>query len=192
MFGKITFSNFMMKNELNQKTIWTIGNSTGTLDVFFEMLYSLHIKTLVDIRSYPGSRRYPYFNKETLEISLPENDNQYFHLKELGGRRKVTANSKNMIWRHLAFRGYADYMETDEFKEGIVKLETIALQQPPAYMCSEAFWWSCHRSMVSGYLKVKVWKVMHIMAIGKEEEHPYTAPARIVDGELTYEEEYKE
>lgn len=83
-------------------------------------------------------------------------------------------------------------METDAFKEGIIGLEKIALQQPTAYMCSEAVWWRCHRSMISDYLKVCGWKVMHIMGIGKAEEHPYTAPARIIDGALTYEEESKE
>ncbi len=174
------------------KTIWTIGHSTRTLEELVEMLHSFKIEMVVDIRSYPGSRRYPHFNKEALEISLPENDIQYFHLKELGGRRKVNTDSKNTAWRHLAFRGYADYMETDAFKEGIVRLEIIALQQPTAYMCSEAVWWRCHRSMVSDYLKVCRWKVMHIMGIGKAEEHPYTALAKIENGRLTYKEENKE
>ncbi|MEJ7587996.1 MAG: DUF488 domain-containing protein [Ferruginibacter sp.] len=181
----------MKKISLN-KTIWTIGHSTRTLVELIEMLHCFQIEMVVDIRSYPGSRRYPQFNKEALEISLPQNDIHYLHLKELGGRRKVNPNSKNTAWRHLAFRGYADYMEIDAFKVGIVALEKIALQQPTAYMCSEAVWWRCHRSIVSDYLKVKGWKVMHIMAIGKEEEHPYTAPARIVDGALTYEKENKE
>lgn len=78
-------------------------------------------------------------------------------------------------------------METDAFKEGIKDLEKIALKQRTAYMCSEAVWWRCHRSMVSDYLKVRGWKVMHIMGIGKDDEHPYTAPARIVNGALSYE-----
>jgi uncharacterized protein (DUF488 family) len=181
-----------MKKISTNKTVWTIGHSTRTLEELVEMLHSFKIEMVVDIRSYPGSRRYPHFNKEALEISLPENDIQYFHLKELGGRRKVNADSKNTAWRHLAFRGYADYMETDAFKEGIVELEKIALQKPTAYMCSEAVWWRCHRSMVSDYLKVCGWKVMHIMGIGKAEEHPYTAPAKIENGRLTYKEENKE
>jgi len=89
----------------------------------------------------------------------------------------------------MAFRAYADYMETNEFKEGIKELEKIALEKRTAYMCSEAVWWRCHRSMVSDHLKANGWEVMHIMSIGKEEEHPYTAPARIVNGALTYEQE---
>ncbi len=170
------------------KTIWTIGHSTRTLEELVEMLHSFQIEMVVDIRSYPGSRRYPQFNKEALEISLPENNIQYFHLKNLGGRRKVHPDSKNTAWRHEAFRGYADYMETDAFKEAIKRLELIAEETTTAYMCSEAVWWRCHRSMVSDYLKAHGWKVMHIMNVGKEEEHPYTAPARIINGELSYKE----
>jgi uncharacterized protein (DUF488 family) len=171
----------------HDKTIWTIGHSTRTLEDFVDMLHSFQIETVVDIRSYPGSRRYPQFNKEALEISMPANGFQYHHLRDLGGRRKVNPGSKNIAWRHEAFRGYADYMETDSFKEAIKKLELIAKKSRTAYMCSEAVWWRCHRSMVSDYLKVQGWKVMHIMEAGKEQEHPYTAPAKILNGELSYE-----
>ncbi len=168
------------------KSIWTIGHSTHPLDVLVAMLQSFQIEMVADIRSLPGSRKFPQFNKEALQISLNENNIQYIHLKELGGRRKVNPDSKNTVWRHPAFRGYADYMETDAFKEGIRELQNVALKQRTAYMCSEAVWWRCHRSMVSDYLKVHGWKVMHIMGVGKGEEHPFTAPARIVDGALSY------
>lgn len=181
----------MIRSEQN-KTIWTIGHSTRTLVDFISMLHSFKIELIADIRSYPGSRKFPQFNKEALEISLPENNIQYIHLRDLGGRRKVHPDSKNTVWRHIAFRGYADYMETVSFKEGIKELEKIAMKQRTAFMCSEAVWWRCHRSMVSDYLKVHGWNVMHIMAIGKEDEHPYTSPARIVNGELSYENEVKE
>ena len=153
------------------------------------MLHSFNIELVADIRSFPGSRKFPQYNKEALSVSLPQNNLQYVHLKSLGGRRKVKPDSKNTAWRNAAFRGYADYMETDSFKEGIAELEKIALKQRTAYMCSEAVWWRCHRSMVSDYLKLNGWKVMHIMGIAKEEIHPYTAPARIVNGKLSYENE---
>jgi len=179
-----------MKDE--DKTIWTIGHSTRPMEEFISMLNSFDIELVADIRSFPGSRKFPQYNKEALSVSLPQNNIQYVHLKSLGGRRKVKPDSKNTAWRNAAFRGYADYMETDTFKEGITALEKIALKQRTAYMCSEAVWWRCHRSMVSDYLKVRGWKVMHIMGIAKEEEHPYTAPAKIVHGELTYENESKE
>jgi uncharacterized protein (DUF488 family) len=173
-----------MKNE--NKTIWTIGHSTHTLEELLAMLSSFQIETVADIRSFPGSRRYPQFNKESLEISLPENNIQYIHLKQLGGRRKAKPDSKNIAWEHISFQAYADYMETKDFREGIKYLEKIALLNRVSYMCSEAVWWRCHRSMVSDYLKVHGWKVMHIMGVAKEEEHPYTSPAKILDGELSY------
>jgi uncharacterized protein (DUF488 family) len=169
-------------------TIWTIGHSTHSLEEFIEMLHSFQITTLVDIRNYPGSRRYPHFNKEALEVSLPANGIEYLHLKELGGRRKPVPNSINTAWRNDAFRGYADYMQTEEFKKAITKLESIAQKQFTCYMCSEAVWWSCHRSLVSDYLKWKDWTVMHIIDVNKATEHPYTKPARIVDGILRYDE----
>ncbi|HTN06749.1 DUF488 domain-containing protein [Agriterribacter sp.] len=173
-----------MKKE--DKCIWTIGHSTHPFEEFTAMLQSFRIELVADIRSFPGSRKFPQFNKETLQITLPQNHIQYIHLKELGGRRKVNAGSKNTAWKHPAFRGYADYMETDTFKNGIMTLEKIAAQQRTAYMCSEAVWWRCHRSMVSDYLKAGGWKVWHIMGIEKAEEHPYTTPATIVHGALSY------
>jgi uncharacterized protein (DUF488 family) len=168
------------------KTVWTIGHSTRSLEEFIGLLQSFHIELVADIRSFPGSRRFPHFNKEALTVSLPAHQIQYTHIKELGGRRPVQPGSHNTGWRHKAFRGYADYMETDDFKKGIATLEELAVAQRCAYMCSEAVWWSCHRSMVSDYLKLRGWSVFHIMGPGKAEEHPYTSPARIVQGELKY------
>lgn len=169
-----------------QRTIWTIGHSTRTLEEFVAMLLSFNIDSVVDIRSYPKSRKFSQFNKEALEISLPENNIEYIHLKKLGGRRKVNPESKNTTWRHAAFRGYADYMETEPFAEGIKELIEIAQQQHTEYMCSEAVWWRCHRSMVSDYLKAHGWNVQHIMGVNKASEHLYTQPARVVQGKLTY------
>lgn len=175
-----------MKKTTDNKTVWTIGHSTRSLEEFIELLQSFQIEVMADIRSFPGSRRYPQFNKEALEASLPGYGIRYLHIKELGGRRKVKPDSKNTTWRHAAFRGYADYMETEAFREGILRLEEIAESRRTAYMCSEAVWWRCHRSMVSDYMKARGWKVLHIMGVAKEEEHPYTAPAHIINGELTY------
>ncbi len=174
------------------KIIYTIGHSTHTMEEFISMLKSVGVKQLVDIRGLPGSRKFPQFDQENMEKVLPENGIQYMYLKDLGGRRKVKKDSKNTRWRNDSFRGYADYMETDSFKNAIVELEKIALQQPTAYMCAEAVWWRCHRSMVSDDLKAKGWTVLHIMGIGKTEEHPYTSPARIVDGAVCYTEDDEE
>ena len=169
-----------------EKNIWTIGHSTHTLKDFVAMLHSFQINRLVDIRNFPGSRKFPHFNKEDLQISLPENGIAYTHIKELGGRRKPKADSKNDGWRLPAFRGYADYMETKIFKNAIKELEQLGAESKVAYMCSEAVWWSCHRSLVSDYLKLNGWTVQHIMGIGKSTEHPYTSPAKIVGGRLLY------
>ncbi|MFE3868566.1 DUF488 family protein [Flavobacterium sp. LS2P90] len=173
-------------NKSETHTIYTIGHSTHSLDDFLDMLKSFEIKILADIRSSPGSRKFPQFNQENLKISLEENGIQYIHMADLGGRRKMKKDSKNNRWNNDSFRGYADYMETKEFENAIVKLEHIAFEHPTAYMCSEAVWWRCHRSMVSDYLKAKAWAVLHIMATGKVQEHKYTAPARIVDGNVLY------
>ena len=175
-----------MMSESGKKIIWTIGHSTRTIDELTAMLQSFRIELVADVRSYPGSRRYPQFNKEALEISLAKNNTRYVHLPELGGRRKANPDSKNTMWRNDAFRGYADYMQTDDFKKGIEQLQSLADKQQTAYMCSEAVWWRCHRSLISDYLKSLDWTVMHIIAIGKAEEHPYTSAARLVNGILTY------
>jgi uncharacterized protein (DUF488 family) len=173
--------------ETKPKLIWTIGHSTRTIEHFLSMLQSFRIELVADIRSYPGSKRYPHFNKEQLAITLPANNIEYLHLKLLGGRRSAKPDSINTGWRNAAFRGYADYMQTEDFKQGIQHLEETASNKRTAYMCSEAVWWRCHRSLVSDYLKLKGWTVSHIMEIGKEEEHPFTSPARIVSGKLSYE-----
>ncbi|WP_413532181.1 DUF488 family protein [Empedobacter brevis] len=164
----------------HQPIIYTIGHSTHSLEEFLEMLNSFEIKVLVDIRRFPGSRKYPWFNKDNLEKVLKENQINYMHIEDLGGRRKPNPNSLNTVWKNESFRGYADYMETTAFTKAVTELEKIAKAETTAFMCSEAVWWRCHRSMVSDYLKAKGWKVMHIMGIGKEEEHPYTSPAKVV------------
>ena len=171
------------------KTIFTIGHSNHPFEEFLEMLKAFEIETLVDIRRYPGSRKYPHFNKDHLEKSLPEKEIQYLHYEDLGGRRKVKPDSHNTAWRLDSFRGYADYMETDSFQKAIEKLEILAKEKRVAYMCSEAVWWSCHRSLVSDYLKNEGWNVQHIMSKTKSNEHPYTKPARIINDKLVYTEE---
>ncbi|WP_304344667.1 DUF488 family protein [Chryseobacterium koreense] len=168
------------------KTIFTIGHSNHPFEKFLEILKSFKIQVLADIRRYPGSRKYPQFNKDSLQMTLPENGIEYVHFEDLGGRRKVQPNSKNTAWRLDAFRAYADYMETESFKKAIKELEKIATKKRVCFMCSEAVWWSCHRSLVSDYLKTEGWNVQHIMGIGKSSEHPYTKAARIFDGKLLY------
>ena len=167
-------------------SLWTIGHSTRSLEDFIGILKSFSIETLIDVRSFPGSRRYPHFNREALRDSLSAATIEYIHLPELGGRRKALSDSLNMAWRNESFRGYADYMETDAFRAGVDRLLTLARARRTAIMCSEAVWWRCHRSMISDYLKAEGVEVIHILAPGKSEAHPYTSAARIVNGELSY------
>lgn len=168
-------------------TIWTVGHSTRSIEEFNHILNTHEIKMLADVRTFPGSRRYPQFNHQDLSNSLQSIGIQYVHLRELGGRRKAHADSKNMAWNNAGFRGYADHMETDEFKKGIEALLELAARQRTAVMCAEAVWWRCHRSLISDYLKSHGVTIVHIIDEKKIEEHPYTSVARIVNGELTYE-----
>lgn len=166
--------------------IWTIGHSNRSIEAFIDLLSSFDIELVVDVRQYPGSKKYPHFNKEHLKSFLTQTGIDYLHMAELGGRRKPARDSPNVSWKNDAFRAYADHMETEAFAKAIIQLELVANASRTAYMCSEAVWWSCHRSMISDKLKANGWKVMHIMDAGKAKEHPYTAPARIEHGELTY------
>ncbi len=167
-------------------SIWTIGHSTLAIDDFIGRLQSFEIGLLADVRSFPGSRRYPHFNKEALAVSLAREEIRYEHFRELGGRRRARPDSLNVAWRNESFRGYADYMETAEFRVGIERLLELAAKQRVTIMCSEAVWWRCHRSMISDYLKVKGIEVNHIMGEDKSEPHPFTSAARVLNGELSY------
>jgi uncharacterized protein (DUF488 family) len=170
----------------NKLEIWTVGHSTRPIEELVEALRFFEIKVLADVRSFPGSRRYPQFNKEQLQTSLATDGIGYQHFPELGGRRRVRTDSPNVAWRNDSFRGYADYMETVDFREGMTRLLGVAREHRTAIMCAEAVWWRCHRSLISDYLKAKGVEVTHIMAPGKSEAHPFTAAARIVNGELSY------
>lgn len=169
-----------------KQVLYTIGHSTHRLDDFLAMVASFGIKTVADIRRFPGSRKFPQFDKENLERTLLDHGIKYIHLDNLGGRRKADKNSKNTRWRNASFRAYADYMDTEAFDTGIKELTKIATESPTAIMCAEAVWWRCHRSLVADYLKVKGWCVRHILDANKVKEHPFTSPARVVGDRLIY------
>lgn len=168
--------------------VWTIGHSTRTIETFIEALTSHGIQALADVRRFPGSRRYPHFNQTPLAESLAVAGIAYHHLPELGGRREPRPDSPNLAWRNAAFRGYADYMDTDAFRAGIERLLEIARHRPAAMMCAEAVWWRCHRALIADYLKSNGVEVIHIADASRSEPHPYTSAAKIVDGKLSYSE----
>ena len=133
----------------SELSVWTIGHSTRPIGDFVAALQSFRIRALVDVRSHPGSRRYPQFNKPNLAATLATVGIEYRHFPELGGRRRAKPDSLNMAWRNEMFRGYADYMETEDFRVGIDRLLGLARENRTAIMCAEAVWWKCHRSLVA-------------------------------------------
>jgi uncharacterized protein (DUF488 family) len=181
-----------MLNAMDEKDfpseIWTIGHSNRELEDFMEILRSFKIELVADVRSLPGSSRFPHFNKESLEMSLKEHSIEYVHIPELGGRRKVNKDTKNTAWKNKSFRGYADYMDTEDFEDGIKVLLDHSQKRRTVLMCAEGLWWRCHRSMISDYLKSIGINVNHIMDNSKYNEHSYTSPAKFVNGKLTYHE----
>jgi uncharacterized protein (DUF488 family) len=175
----------MPKSE--ELVIWTIGHSTRTIEEFRELLDENRIEAVADVRSLPGSRKFPHFGAESLAVSLPAAGVEYLPFKQqLGGRRKALRDSPHTVWRNESFRGYADYMDTPEFRKGIDELLRLARDKRTVIMCAEAVWWRCHRSMIADYLKANGVTVEHILAPGKTQTHPFTSAATLVDGELTY------
>jgi len=138
------------------------------------------------VRTFPGSRRYPQFNQTELANSLELAAIDYLHMPNLGGRRRARPDSTNIAWRNESFRGYADYMETEAFRNAIDELLQVAGRKRTVIMCAEAVWWRCHRSLISDYLKARGVLVTHILGKDKTEVHPYTSAAAIVNGELSY------
>jgi uncharacterized protein (DUF488 family) len=167
-------------------TVWTIGHSSRTFAEFLGLLESQQVERIADVRRHAGSRAHPHFNPGPLASALASSAIQYCPFPDLGGRRKPNPHSSNTVWRNASFRGYADYMETPEFRAALHRLIETAKERPTALLCSEAVWWRCHRALIADALKVDGVKVLHIMDGPKVVEHPFTAPARVVDGKLQY------
>ena len=167
-------------------TIWTIGHSTRLLPEFLGLLAGPRIESIADVRSFPGSRKYPQYGKEALETALASHAIDYHWLPALGGRRRVLPDSPNTAWRNASFRGYADHMSSQEFTVGLAELLELACNARTAIMCAEAVWWRCHRSMIADALCVRGIEVVHIVDAQHTVVHPMTSPAAIVRGKLSY------
>lgn len=165
---------------------WTIGHSNHPLDLFLSILKAYPITMLADVRRFPSSRKFPHFNQGQLTTALAAIEIRYEAFPELGGRRRASPDSHNTAWRNASFRGYADYMETVEFQQGIARLLAAAATRRIALMCSEVLWWRCHRALISDDLKCRGYEVVHIQDAQHSTEHPYTSAARIIGGELRY------
>ncbi len=170
-------------------TIYSIGHSNRSIEEFIGLLVEFRIQTLVDVRSIPGSAKFPQFNKEALEQSLSTVTIDYVWLEQLGGRRRKRKGfvSPNTAWTSLGFRNYADYMMEDEFKVGVGRLLDLAGRSTTAYMSAEAVYWRCHRRLISDYLFARKVRVIHIMGKKQIREHELTPEAVITsEGDLIY------
>src|SRR5580704_4611973 len=167
-------------------TIFTVGHSTHSLQEFVDMLKAHGIAQLVDVRTIPKSRRVPQFNSESLAAALPKLGIDYVHLKSLGGLRHAKKDSVNTGWRNASFRGYADYMGTDEFRQGIDRLLKLAHTKRTVIMCAEAVPWRCHRSLIGDALLVRGVRVYYIMSATSHREHELTPFAKVHGLEITY------
>jgi uncharacterized protein (DUF488 family) len=168
-------------------TLFTIGHSTRALEELIEALQAHLIQTLVDIRSFPMSRRLPHFNRESLQKALPAAGIRYIWMKELGGRRKKSlADSPNLALRNESFRNYADYMLTPEFEDAIAELIKLADESRTAYMCAERVYFRCHRMLVSDWLVAHGHEVLHIDGTKPPKPHQLMQEARLIDEKLIY------
>lgn len=167
--------------------IYALGHSTRSFAELVELLRHSGVVTLVDVRRFPRSRTNPQFNRETLAHTLPTEGIRYVHLPRLGGRRPSAGlASPNTAWRNLGFRGYADYMQTEEFAAGLDELLALAASGPVAIMCAEAVPWRCHRSLIADALFARGIVVQHIQNEHRATPHQITPFARVTDGRVTY------
>lgn len=175
-----------MHNKKSPTTIYTIGHSTRSLDEFDTILKTYQIKEVIDIRTIPKSRHNPQFNADSLRHELHNKHIGYRHMSLLGGLRHAHKDSINTAWRNASFRGFADYMQTDDFKKGIEELVEIAQHKITVIMCAEAVPWRCHRSLIGDALLVRGFNVEDIFSETSVKPHTLT-PWAIVKGlEITY------
>jgi uncharacterized protein (DUF488 family) len=173
-------------NKEDDHSVFSIGHSTRNFDEFLELIEGFRIRLLLDIRTIPRSRHVPQFNSESLERALQNHGVGYRHLKQLGGLRKPINDSPNTGWRNLSFRGFADYMQTAEFKKGLSELLDLAAEKTLALMCAEAVPWRCHRSLISDALLIRGIEVLHIISANSVRLHELTPFAAVKGDRITY------
>jgi len=167
-------------------TIFTIGHSTHSAEDFIDTLRAYDIQLLVDVRTIPKSRHNPQFNSDVLEKNLKASGIGYVHLAGLGGLRRAKKDSLNQAWENTSFRGFADYMQTEEFEEGIVKLVELGENRKTVIMCAEAVPWRCHRSLIGDALVVRGIEVVDIMSRHSIKSHVLTPWAEVQGTRITY------
>jgi len=175
-----------MSGSEQETTVLTIGHSTRTLAEFIDLLKAYAVTMVVDVRTVPRSRHNPQFNKETLPDSLKAEHKKYIHMPELGGLRRPHHDSTNLAWQNKSFRGYADYMQTKEFTENLLKLVALTRENRVAVMCAEALPWRCHRSLLSDALIARHIRVKHILNVNIASNHELTPFANVEGTKITY------
>lgn len=168
------------------QTILTLGHSNKPLVDFLGLLQAHDIRRILDVRRFPGSRRWPHFGAARLAQSLAAEGVDYVGLPELGGRREPRGDSPHTAWRVDAFRGYADFMDTPEFANGVADVERLASETSSSLMCAEALPWRCHRSLIADALVVRGWEVRDVISEREARVHRLPEFARVVGGRLIY------
>jgi uncharacterized protein (DUF488 family) len=166
--------------------IYTVGHSTRPIDDFITLMKTYNIERVVDVRKIAKSRHNPQYNEDELHNSLCKQNILYVRMEGLGGLRHTTNASVNKAWENLSFRGYADYMQTSEFKESIEELITIAKEKQTVIMCAEAVPWRCHRSLIGDALLIRDVTVVDIMSEKSSKPHKLTSFAKITGNIITY------
>jgi uncharacterized protein (DUF488 family) len=166
--------------------VFTIGHSNRTIEDFIGLLRSNGVQRVIDIRTIPKSRHNPQFNEDAFASALRARKISYVHMKKLGGLRHALVDSVNLGWYNASFRGFADYMQTEEFEEGLDRAMELAESKPSALMCAEAVPWRCHRSLVADALVVRGIPVMDIISKSPPREHTLTPFARVRGMKITY------
>ncbi len=170
----------------SESVVLTIGHSTRTLEEFMQLLEVYGVTLLADVRTVPRSRHNPQFNKETLPHNLKNFGVRYIHMPEIGGLRHPKHESINMAWKNSGFRGYADYMQTQEFTDHLLKIIALARENRLALMCAEALPWRCHRSLISDALVVRHIKVEHIISKDSTINHNLNEMAHVEGTKIIY------
>ena len=168
--------------------MFSIGHSTRPVPEFIEIIRAYGIKKVIDIRTIPKSRHNPQFNKDALRESLKAVKIGYLHMKGLGGLRHALKDSPNTGWRNASFRGFADYMQTEEFEGNLEKLIEAAGKRATVVMCAETVPWRCHRSLIGDALFVRGVHVRHIISAGSSRDHTLTPWAKVNGRKITYRE----
>ena len=167
-------------------TVFTVGHSTLSIEQFIALLHAYGIACVADIRTIPRSRHNPQFNGDALALALKPENIQYAGLPALGGLRHARKDSPNAGWRNKSFRGYADYMQTEAFEEGLATLIDMSRQKRTAIMCAEAVPWRCHRSLVADALNVRGIPAIEILSESSYRLHKLTPFAQVEGTHITY------